>query len=495
MVEVRKKGFTIRTLITVGLISLLAGIGISTRLDLTESSRAQNFWKESGDGSTEEMGPRSFVELTKRLSPAVVNISTTQVIKERPLPFPEFKTPFEEFFGDEFFRFFGELPREFKRQSLGSGFIINKEGYILTNYHVIENATEIIVTLSHKKKEYPAKVIGRDSKLDIALIKIEAEGELPTVVLGDSDRLEIGEWVIAIGNPFGLGGTVTAGIVSQKGRIIGAGPYDNFIQTDASINPGNSGGPLFNLRGEVVGINTAIIAGGQGIGFAIPINMVKDVLLQLKEKGRVIRGWIGVSIQELTPELARSFGLEEVKGVLVASVNPDDPADKGGVKPGDVIVEFDGKPVEGVHDLPRIVAATPPGKRVKVKVIRDGKERILFLTVGKKKEEVEEEPVEEGRESVPERKLGLTVQPLTPDIADRLGIEDTEGVLINAVRPDSPAWEAGLRRGDVIKEINRKPVRNIKDYRRLLREATKEEIILFLIQRGKGSIYVAVKTK
>ncbi|MBI5233071.1 MAG: trypsin-like peptidase domain-containing protein, partial [Deltaproteobacteria bacterium] len=305
---------------------------------MTEVSQAQNFWKEPLKEKEKQKPPiqqamPSFVELAERLAPSVVNISTTQVVKERQMaPMPDLRSPFEDFFGQNPFEFFGEQPKEFKRQSLGSGFILNKEGYILTNNHVIEHATEIIVTLSEGKKEYKAEVIGADTKLDIALIKITTDGEPPVTVLGDSDELKVGEWVLAIGNPFGLGGTVTAGIVSQKGRVIGAGPYDNFLQTDASINPGNSGGPLFNLSGEVIGINTAIIAGGQGIGFATPINMVKDVLIQLKDKGKVTRGWIGVTIQEVTPELVKSFGLKDTKGVLISSTIPGDPADVGGIK-------------------------------------------------------------------------------------------------------------------------------------------------------------------
>src|SRR3972149_2214424 len=369
----KNRKFGIGTLVLAAAAAMFAGIMTTAAFDFTRTSEAQNFWKESSEKQEAAFTPRSFVELAKKLAPSVVNISTTQVMKQRPfMPFPEFKTPFDEFFGDEFRKPFGD-EHDFKRQSLGSGFIINKEGYILTNNHVIENATEILVTLSGKDKlEYPAKVIGKDSQLDVALIKIEADGDLPVAALGDSDKLDIGEWVVAIGNPFGLGGSVTAGIVSQKGRVIGAGPYDNFIQTDASINPGNSGGPLFNLREEVGGLNTAIVAGGQGIGFATPINMVKEVLLQLKETGKVTRGWIGVSIQDLTPELARSFGLKEARGVLISSVNPGEPADQAGLKAGDIIVSFDGKPVNEISDLPRIVATTPPGKSVERKALRDG---------------------------------------------------------------------------------------------------------------------------
>lgn len=490
-----QRRFSIKVLFVVAFLAIIAGVAMTARFDITSTSDgAQTFWKEPSPAAPAALTvPRDFVDLAARLSPLVVNISTTQVIKERPMiPFPEFKGPFDDFFGDDFNKFFKGPRKEFKRQSLGSGFIINREGYILTNYHVIENATEIIVTLSADKKDYRAEVIGQDQKLDIALIKINANGDLPVATIGDSDGLKVGEWVLAIGNPFGLGGSVTAGIVSQKGRVIGAGPYDNFIQTDASINPGNSGGPLFNVRGEVVGINTAIIAGGQGIGFATPINMAKEVLTQLKEQGKVTRGWIGVSIQELTPELARSFGLAEARGVLVSSVNPGDPADKAGLEAGDIITSFDGKEIKDLGDLPRTVATTPPGKRVEIKVIRSGKEKSLFLTVGTK---LEEEPVTNGpgKEVSPDKRLGLSVQPITPEMAKRLGIQETEGVIISSVDPDSPVGAAGLRRGDVIKEIDRKAVRNIRDYSRYISEAEKNDVVLFRIVRGRSTIYVVVK--
>ncbi|MBI5598306.1 MAG: DegQ family serine endoprotease [Deltaproteobacteria bacterium] len=497
----RKAGrFGVKTLVMVAVVFLVAGIAVTARFDITEKTGAQNFWKESSPKEEAAFGPRAFVDLSKRLMPTVVNISTTQVVKEKPLvPFPEFKTPFDEFFGDEFFKPFGGEghEREFKRQSLGSGFIINKDGYILTNYHVIENATEIIVTLSgHKKKEYKAKVVGKDQMLDVALVKIDDEGDLPVVALGDSDALEIGGWVMAIGNPFGLGGTVTAGIVSQKGRVIGAGPYDNFIQTDASINPGNSGGPLFNLKGEVVGINTAIIAGGQGIGFAVPVNMVKDILVELKEKGKTTRGWIGVTIQEVTSDIASSFGLKEPKGALVSSVVAGDPAEKAGIKAGDIIMEFDGKAIDELGDLPRTVAATAPGKNVEVRVIRDGKEAVLKLKVGKKKDGEEEKAVEEeAGEPAAGEKLGIFVKDLTPEVAERMGIETTEGVLVHSVKRDSPAYDAGIRRGDIIGEINRRPVRNVKEYGAEMKTAAKKDVVLFLVKRGAGTLYVTVKIK
>ena len=491
----KRKRFGLKALVVVSFMSLLVGVFITGRLDITNTTSAGDFWKDA-TGREEPIGPPSFAELAKKLMPPVVNISTTQVVKERPLvPFPEFRTPFDEFFGDEFFKkFYNGPPREFKRHSLGSGFIINKEGYILTNYHVIENATEIIVTLSEEKKEYRAEPIGKDKKLDLALVKIDAKDDLPVAVLGDSDELQIGEWVIAIGNPFGLGGTVTAGIVSQKGRVIGAGPYNNFIQTDASINPGNSGGPLFNVRGEVVGINTAIIAGGQGIGFAIPINMVKDVLIQLKEKGRVVRGWIGVTIQQITPDIALAMGLKEPGGALVSSVLPGDPADKAGIKPGDIIVEFDGKPIEEMNDLPRIVAATPPGKKVKLKVIRGGKTLTLALTVKEKREE-ETAKVDTRDRKTPAGKLGIAVRDITPELMERYNIDEKDGVLVYNVTPDSPAHRAGIRRGDIIKEVDGKPVRNKEDLRRALKEAEDKEVIMVWIKRRDTLLYRAIRLK
>lgn len=493
----KHKGFGVKTIVVVAVLSVLVGILLTARFDMTNPTGAQNFWKDGNaqpPGSSPGMVPNNFVDIARKLSPTVVNISTTQVTKERPMmPFPEFKGPFEEFFGDDFNKFFNEPKREFKRQSLGSGFIINKEGYILTNFHVIDNATEIIVTLSEGKKEYRATAVGQDQKLDIALIRIIPDEELPVATVGDSDGLEIGEWVVAIGNPFGLGGTVTAGIVSQKGRVIGAGPYDNFIQTDASINPGNSGGPLFNIKGEVVGINTAIIAGGQGIGFATPINMVKEVLVQLKEKGHVTRGWIGVSIQELTPELAKSFGLKDTRGVLVSSVNPGEPADKSGLRAGDIVVSFDGRRISDLSDLPRTVANTSPGKTVEVKIIRDGKEKSVFVKVGTKADEEMARVVPEEKDGATDKRFGLSAQPMTPDIAKRLGKREADGVIISSLKPDSPAASAGLRRGDIIKEIDRKPIRNMADYSRAISEAEKSDVVLFLIERGESTLYVVVK--
>jgi len=371
---------------------------------------------------------------------------------------------------------------------LGSGVIINREGYILTNNHVVENAKEITVTL-YSEKDYPAEVIGRDKKTDLALIKIDAKEDLAVAPLGDSDRLKVGEWVLAIGNPFGLSETVTAGIVSAKGRVIGAGPYDDFIQTDASINPGNSGGPLFNFLGEAVGINTAIVAAGQGIGFAIPINMAKEVIPQLKEKGRVTRGWLGVTVQRITSQLAKSFGLKEERGALVSQVFKGSPAEKAGIKSGDVILEFDGKKVKEFGELSRIVASTPLGKTIPIKIFREGKMITLQATVAELEERAE------AAEAPVQKTLGITVQNLTPEIARALGLEDTTGVVVARVEKGSPADVAGINRGDVMQEVNHQLVEDVDDFYRAMDRAKGQESILLLVRRGEASLYIAVSPK
>jgi serine protease Do len=421
----------------------------------------------------------SLTELVKELKPTVVNISTTKVVQS---PLNDFFRGFgnaPDFFGDDFFkRFFGEqYPREFRQKSLGSGFVIDKEGYILTNNHVIEKAEEIKVRLSDKK-EYDARVIGTDPKTDLALIKIKAAGELPVARLGDSDELEVGEWVVAIGNPFGLEQTVTTGIISAKGRVIGAGPYDDFLQTDASINPGNSGGPLFNLKGEVVGINTAIVAGGQGIGFAIPINMAKSLLPELK-KGHVVYGYLGVYIQDITLDLANSFGLKEAKGALVSDIIPDSPAKRAGVHKGDVILEYDGKQVEDRYQLTKMVGRTPVGKKVKIIVLRDKKQEPLWVTIG----EVSEKQATAAAPRHDETdRWGLKVQDITPDIAAHLGLPDNEGVVIAGVDPGSPAQEEGLQPGDVIIEVGHNPVKNLADFRKYMEPYRNQKTLLLTVR-------------
>jgi len=400
-------------------------------------------------------------------------------------PFGE-KDPFGDFFGP-FFE--GNPPRDFEQRGVGSGFVMNKEGYILTNNHVVEDADQIKVKLANGK-EYDGKIVGRDPKTDMALLKIEGASDLHPLKLGNSDDLKVGNWVMAVGSPFGLEQTVTAGIVSAKGRVIGSGPYDNFIQTDASINPGNSGGPLINMKGEVVGINTAIIASGKGIGFAIPINMAKEIAPQLEQKGHVTRGWLGVGIQEVTPELAKSFGLSEKKGALVAEVFSNSPAEKAGIERGDVILEFDGKEVADSKDLPRLVASTPVGKSVTLKLSRDGKVLDRQVKIGEMEEKAEVAKAPSSNKS-----LGITVQNLTPDIAKGLGLKKETGVVVTRVEPGSPAANAGIRTGDVIQEVNRKPLKDVNDFAQKVEKAKDQNSVLLLLQRGQNNLFAAVTPK
>jgi len=488
------KAFHCRRLLTVSLVAVAAAIVLTAEVPIRSVEPASVVAATKSETGSSPETPRSlpdFVALAKKLGPAVVNISTTQVSERRDVP--QFGGPFgqEDPFNEFWRRFFGgPFPRGPQRQrSLGSGFLIDKDGSILTNNHVVENAQKITVRLADER-EFEAKVVGTDPKTDIALIKIDAKGELPVISLGDSDRLEVGEWVMAIGNPFGLDHSVTAGIVSAKGRQIGQGPYDNFIQTDASINPGNSGGPLINLKGEVVGINSAIFSrsgGNIGIGFAIPINLAKELVPQLKAKGKVTRGFLGVLIQKVTPEIAESLGLEDARGALVANVSKGGPAEKADVKVGDVIIEFDGRPVQDSGDLPLIVARTTVGKTVSMKVLRDKREVRLSVTVGELKEE------EAVASTTKNEQLGMAVQEVTPQIAESLGLEKAEGVVVTDVQGDGAAAEAGIRRGDVILEVDRKTVRNVADFRRALAKIEKGKSVLLLLRRGDNTLFLALK--
>lgn len=474
------------SLIAVALVSIVFGLALASRFDLMGRPAASNT-------VTPQTLPASFASLVKAVSPAVVNISTVRTIKGGGRVFRHFMGPSDKNdpFRDFFEKFFGDQSpeRDLKQRSLGSGFIIDKDGYIITNNHVIERADQIKVRLADER-EFSAEIIGRDPKTDLALIKIDSFRDLPSVTLGDSDALSVGDWVITIGNPFGLTHTVTAGIVSAKGRVIGAGPYDDFIQTDASINPGNSGGPLLNVRGEVVGINTAIVATGQGIGFAIPINIAKEIIVQLKEKRKVVRGWLGVAIQKMTPELARSFGIKEGKGALVGDVFAGSPADKANIKRGDVIIEFDGQKIDEMSDLPRLVANTTVGKTVTIKIIREGQEQTLTAKIAEMKEE--KPPV---AKTDVERKIGLSVQEITPEIAEELGLEDETGVIVAGVAPGSPAEDADFNQGDIIKEIDRKGIKNLRDYRMVMDKAAKEDTILFLVQREGQTLYLTINLR
>jgi serine protease Do len=433
--------------------------------------------------------PATFSDLAKKASPSVVNISTVKVVKsggrQMPMPFGP-NDPFKDFFE----RFFKDMvPRDFKQQALGSGFIIDKEGYIVTNNHVVEKGDEIKVKLSDGK-EFTAKIVGKDPKTDLALIKIDADRSLVPLGMGDSDKLEVGDWVVAIGNPFGLGNTVTAGIVSAKYRHIGAGAYDNFIQTDASINPGNSGGPLLNTAGEVVGVNTAIYSqsgGSVGIGFAIPINMAKDLVPQLKQ-GKVIRGWLGVMIQKVTPELRGKLNLKEEKGALVADVTPGGPADKAGIRRGDVIVAFDGKEIKEMNDLPLVVASTAVGKTVGVDLWRKNKKESVQVKIGELKDE---EKVMAARTDG--GGLGMSLEEITPERAKAFGLTEKSGLVVVQVEDGSPGGEAGVRPGDLILEMDQTPLRNLDEFNRKVEEFKKGDTILLLIKRQKATLFLTLK--
>jgi serine protease Do len=444
--------------------------------------------------TTPKMVPETFSQLADEAKPSVVNIRTEKTVQGGGRVFRHFfgnpfggRDPFRDFFGP-----FDDGPsRDFKQRSLGSGFIIDRDGYIVTNNHVVEDADQIKVRLAGGQ-EYDAEVVGRDPKTDLALIKISGTEKLTPLPMGNSDDLRVGSWVVAIGSPFGLEQTVTAGIVSAKGRIIGSGPYDDFIQTDASINPGNSGGPLINLKGEVVGINTAIVASGQGIGFAIPINMARDIVSQLKNSGEVTRGWLGVGIQDLTPELAEYYKVEGQSGVLVTHVFPGDPADKGGIKPNDIITSVDGEDVKTSRDLSRKIAGLGVGKRTEIALLRDGKKKTVTIETTKRQEE------ELQAQATPENdeKLGLGLRDLDPEIAARLGLEEGEkGVLVTDVQGGSKADKAGIQQGDLIKEVNRQPVANLKDFKTALDKIDKGQNIMLLLQRGQSGFVVAKMSK
>ena len=448
------------------------------------------------------LAPDTFANLAKQVSGAVVNISAEKIVKNQmremfgqgqtpkrpkqgPAPSPEMpfgpEGPFRDF-RDFFDKFFGDMPKSYKARSLGSGFIIDPKGYVVTNNHVVEGADKIKIILVGGK-EYQATVKGRDPKTDLALIQIvNPPADLTFLKMGDSDAIQVGDWVLAVGNPFGLAHTVTQGIISAKGRVIGAGPYDNFLQTDASINPGNSGGPLLNLKGEVIGINTAILASGQGIGFATPSAIAKSVIPQLESKGKVVRGMIGVQVQNVTPELAKSFGMAEPRGALVAEVNPGSPADKAGIHQGDIIVDFNGTAIHEMNELPRMVASLAPGSKATLKVLREGKEKTLNLTVVELTDEKQAQTKEEGEtEKTP---LGLEVQNLTPALAQQFRLRDNKGVVVVQVESGSPAADANIRPGDLILEVNGAVVGTVKEYMEAVAKVKKDSVARFLVKRG-----------
>jgi len=459
--------------------------------------------QSNGTENLRMMG-KAFASTAKRVSPAVVFVKVEKVVESQPNV--QFFSPFggDSPFGDDFLqRFFGtpspqEQPRKFRQiprqqqrvMGQGSGFIISPDGYIMTNNHVVGDADKVTVKLEDGR-EFTAKTVGTDPHSDVAVIKIDATN-LPVLALGNSDTLEVGEWVLAIGNPFGLSHTLTAGIVSAKGRSsLGLADYENFIQTDAAINPGNSGGPLVDLNGKAVGMNTAIFSqsgGYMGIGFAIPINMARVIKDQLIKTGHVTRGYLGIVIQDLTPELAKSFGLDDHQGILVAEVTEDSPAKRAGLRQGDVIVEFDGKAAEEVGAFRNRVSLEAPGTKEKITVLRDGKRQTLAVTIGKLPDTV----LTASTESHTPDKLGLTVQNLTPELADRFGYQGEKGVVVTQVTPGSVAALAGIQPGMLIQEVNRRHVHNVQELKQAVRGSGNKKSVLLLVKDDKYSRYVVL---
>ncbi|MEO5366950.1 MAG: DegQ family serine endoprotease [Magnetococcus sp. WYHC-3] len=452
-----------------------------------------------------EGGFPDLVDLVRSLKPVVVNISAVEGHEdsddqERRRPHDDMfgNTPFDELFK----RFFEQMPEGDRHaRSLGSGVIIDAQGYILTNNHVIgDEAAEVTVRLADER-EFAAEVVGRDPKTDLALIRITVPTPLPVARLGNSDQAEVGSWVVAIGNPFGLEATVTAGIISAKGRSIGTGPYDDFIQTDAAINPGNSGGPLFNLAGEVIGINTAIFSrsgGNMGIGFAIPVNLAKGIVPQLKSKGKVTRGWLGVAIQPVTRELADALGLKSMEGALVARVDVDSPAHGAGVQASDVIVRFDGQPVRKMQDLPSLVATTEVGRLVPLQVLRGGRELELKVKVGELREGPQAAQQSDDAKDDAQRavSLGMTVRPLQPDTREHLGLsQDIAGLLVTHVTAGSSAEQAGIKPGDVVAEVDRRRMSSLEDFRAATGKASPGHTLLMLIYRQGDALFVALPVR
>lgn len=448
--------------------------------------------------------PASFADLAQKYGPTVVNIYSTQTIQSRNLPYNFF---FDNEQLPDLFRHFFDVPQQRgqqqlpaqKRTSLGSGVIISADGFIITNNHVVEGADEINVRLSNFE-EYTAKVIGKDSKTDLALIQITPKHTLVYASFGDSDKLRVGDWVLAIGNPFGFDHTVTAGIVSGKGRTLGDGPYQNFIQTDASINPGNSGGPLFNMDGELMGINTAIYSrngGNIGLGFAIPANMTKNVVSQLQGEGKVTRGMLGVMIQPVTADLAEQFGLDRPIGALVGHVMPDSPAEKAGIKSGDIITEFQGHEISQMNMLPALVAQTPVGTKAEITFYRDGKKKHLTALIG----ELQEEAASSAKSDdtmFSSSSLGLTVQKMTPELAQSMGADSEDGLIVTNIEQGSLADQSGLQRGDILLEggvgQNRVQLTTVKDLEKMLTDS-KDLNVLLLVKSGKQTRFILLKKK
>jgi serine protease Do len=494
------------------LVAVPAFVGGLALRDVPVITAARADTNLSNQTNAVQMVPATFADLASKVTPAVVNISSTHVETadaEQPQGMPDLRgTPFEQFFKQFMENQNGGKPMKRKATALGSGFVIDPTGYIVTNNHVIESATDIQVTTTDGV-DHPAKLIGADPKTDLALLKIETGKPLAYVQFGDSDKARVGDWVLAIGNPFGLGGTVTTGIISARSRDIHEGPFDDFLQIDASINQGNSGGPTFDMNGNVVGINTAIFSpsgGSVGIGFAIPSNLAKPILAELKDKGSIQRGYLGVEIQQVTPEIAKAIGLDEPKGALVASVQPDSPAAKARLEAGDVIVSYNNQPVHEMRDLPRLVAETDPNAKVELGILRNKHEMTVSTIVGKLKDDEkvasndsqgqEDGSVEDSKAGVQVSALGATLAPVTATTRQMFNLDDSEkGVVVADLDSDSPLADQGIRPGDVIKRVSDSAVASPADVKRLAEKAkeNKENVLLMLVDRQGRSLFVAVK--
>ena len=479
---------------------LAPGIGLSRTAAAVqkETSKTTEPQKTAPQQQMMDDISRLFEQSALRVSPSVVAITAEQVVQaQSPFGMPD--EAFKDFFGEDFFKhFFGQTPQEQKRtvRSLGSGVIVSSDGYVLTNNHVVANADKLFVVIGDKQN-FPAKVVGTDPQTDVAVVRIDAK-DLPAAALGNSDAVNVGQWVIAIGNPFQLMHTVTAGIISAKGRSsVGLADYEDFFQTDASINPGNSGGALVDLSGNVIGINTAIASpsgGNIGIGFAIPINMAKQVMESLISKGKVVRGYIGVLPQDINENLAKALNLKSTAGVLVGDVTPKGPADQAGIKRGDVILSFDGKKVENATQLRLMIADTAPKASAKVSLLRQGKTIDVIITLAEKpKTPQEQAPEQEPPAGQTSEKLGLSLQELAPDIAGQLGYTKEKGALVADIAPGSPAEDAGLERGDLIKEVNRAPVQSVKDFEKAIKSYKGGDVVALLVRRGSATLFAGIK--
>ena len=495
---------TIASFFSVAMAAMLLGAIVTTQIhrpDTAMARPADPILAQSNPTVPRHTGPvtlDTFRDVARLQTPGVVNVNTTKKVTGSRRGGQD---PFRDFFGDDLMdRFFGPQgggPESQTQRSLGSGFVVDKDGYILTNRHVVEGADKIQVSMADGKR-YDAKLVGKDARTDVALLKIEPKGNLTVLNLGDSDQTDVGEWVMAVGNPFGLSGnSVTVGVVSFKGRPLPLNTQANpveMIQTDASINPGNSGGPLLNTKGEVIGINTLIITQGlpqsAGVGFAVPINVAKEILPQLREKGRVVRGWLGVVIQPVSEDMAKSLRLQDAKGAIIADVTKDSPAEKAGLKPGDVVVTADGRAIEDSSALSRYIASKAPGSTVRLQIVRNGQPSTMSLTLGTFPDEDAREELAEARGG----QMGMTLRDLTPSMADQLQLpRGTRGVVVASVEAGEAAEDAGLQRGDVIVSVNGEDVENVEDFDKEIAKAKGDGLARLRVRRGNTHTFLILK--